>query len=207
MDDTLTALMEVKLDQMWGLDIDHLPIAGSRRPIDKGNYWAKRKNDRIYFHAVLYAHLFCQRKESVADVGPHCSPLVLIVPGFKRRFAIDPQPATAEYWCGVDGAVYISDYLENIEISAVNNGDCMFDLILCNQVIEHLDEPARFADLLCRKGRRIIISTTFDTPAGHMRGHVQDPISLEKFESWFSRKMMSAYITRGPIGGKILAVF
>jgi hypothetical protein len=34
-------------------------------------------------------------------------------------------------------------------------------------------------------GRGLIISTTYDTPQGLIPGHLQDPISLEKFQSWF----------------------
>jgi hypothetical protein len=205
---TLAALMEIRLDEHSGLDIDSLPIAGKNRPLDdRHGYWARRKNDRLYYMTVLYAHLFSLRKHSIADIGCHCSPLVLMVPGFKRRFAVDPSPESRPLWKDVDGAVYINDMLENVDIPAVTGGQKVFDLIICNQVIEHLDDPASFAAMLLSKCNRLIISTTFETPAGLIRGHVQDPISLEKFESWFPRRMICCFISRGSVSGKIVAVF
>lgn len=203
----ISQILDTALDAQMGLDVDHMPIAGSRRPVDDRGYWSSRKNDRIYLMTVLFSHFFCRRKRSVADVGCHCSPLVLMLPGFERRYAIDPSDISKPLWSGVDGAEYINDYLRNVDIALLTGGDDKFDLIICNQVIEHLHEPASFASELCERARRLIVSTTFETPAGLIEGHVQDPISLEKFESWFPRKMLCCFISSGVASRKILAVF
>jgi 2-polyprenyl-3-methyl-5-hydroxy-6-metoxy-1,4-benzoquinol methylase len=203
----LKALTEVKLDSKGGLDIGELPIVGSRPPADDASgYWAGRKNDRIYLQAILFAHYYCRRKDTVADVGCHCSPLVLMLPGFKKRFAFDPSKHAAKAWQGVEGATFINAPLDESSVRPLI-GDDRFDLVLCNQVIEHLDDPETFARMLCNTSRRLIISTTFETKAGIIRGHVQDPISLAKFEGWFPRKMLHCFISRGPTVHKILAVF
>lgn len=202
----LSKLMQIEAHT--GFDLDRLPIVGTKPPLDDPHgYWARRKADPLYYMTVLYSHLFAGQKRSVADVGCHCSPLVLMLPGFKSRFAIDPSPESRPLWNGVDGAIYINDTLENVDIPMLTGGQEVFDLIVCNQVIEHLEEPAAFASMLLSRCNRLIISTTFETPAGAIRGHVQDPISLEKFESWFPRKMICCFVTRAPVGGKILAVF
>jgi hypothetical protein len=111
---SLSKLMEIKLDERGGLDIGHLPIAGTKPPLDdRHGYWAGRKNDRIYFMTVLYAHLFCRDKGTVADIGCHSSPLVLMLADFEKRFAIDPSPESREFWKDVDGATYINDVLSS----------------------------------------------------------------------------------------------
>lgn len=202
----LQKLLEIQLDKNTGFDVTALPIAGSRPPLDPHSYWEKRKNDRVYLMTVLFAHYFCRSKRTIADVGCHSSPLVLLVPGFKQRFAIDPNPRTAPLWQGVDGARFLNCALDELDIRALIGAE-QFDLIVCHQVIEHLEEPVKFATLLLSKARRVILSTTFETPADHIPGHVQDPIDLHKFEGWFSRKPLGTFISRGPVGGKILAVF
>jgi 2-polyprenyl-3-methyl-5-hydroxy-6-metoxy-1,4-benzoquinol methylase len=199
-------LFSLTLDDKLGLDIGALPIAGSRAPDDLNSYWAKRSNDRIYVMTLLYAHYFCRRKNTIADVGCHCSPLVLIVPGFKRRFAIDPSDEAHSAWADVDGATFIKGTLEAIAYQAII-GEDKFDLILCNQVIEHLAEPSNLCHLLLQRSRRLIISTTFETPAGVISGHIQDPINYDKFLSWFPRKPIMSTVSHGPIGAKIVAVF
>jgi Methyltransferase domain len=199
-------LLNVSLDDHGGFDIGALPIAGTRPPDDILGYWAKRKSDRIYLMSVLFAHYYCRTKDTVVDVGCHCSPLVLMLPGFRRRYAVDPNPHAAACWRSVDGATFLNVPFEDVDVVALT-GRRRFDLILCNQVIEHLDEPARFVETLLSKARRAIISTTFETPAGVMHSHVQDPIDLHRFEAWFPRKPMGTFISRGRVGGKILAVF
>lgn len=201
-----TDLLDVPLVSGMGLDLGALSIAGSRPPADLDGYWAKRRKNRIYLTSLLYTHYFCRRKDSVADIGCHCSPLVLMVPGFSRRFAIDPSPASAEAWAEVDGATYIQGRLDEVDLPKLIGSE-KFDLILCNQVIEHLDDPAPFCAELLQKSRRLVISTTFETPAGHVQGHVQDPIDYTKFRGWFGRKPLMSTLVSGPVGGKIVAVF
>ena len=204
---TLEAIGRIEVDDQGGTDIAHLPIAGTRAPQDDSRgYWAGRSNDRIYLMAVLFASFYCRRKETVADVGCHCSPLVLMLPDFQRRFAFDPSVAAAKAWEGVDGATFVNSALSEGMVRPLI-GDSKFDLVMCNQVIEHMDDPETFAIMLCNVSRRLILSTTFETQAGVISDHVQDPISLKKFESWFPRKMLQCFISRGPTVHKILAVF
>jgi hypothetical protein len=199
-------LLNVTLDAHSGLDVGSLPMVGSRAPHDILGYWAKRRSSRIYLMSLLFAHYFCRDKDTVADVGCHSAPLVLMLPGFKRRYAIDPNPHAARCWRGVDGATFLNARLEEVDVKALT-GRRKFDLIMCNQVIEHVDEPAPFARMLLAKARRVIVSTTFETPSGVIESHLHDPIDLQRFESWFPRKSLGIFIARGPVGGKILAVF
>jgi 2-polyprenyl-3-methyl-5-hydroxy-6-metoxy-1,4-benzoquinol methylase len=200
------ALWDVGLDSAMGLDIGGLPMAGTIYPRDRSDYWAKRRNDRIYLMTIVLAHFFCRRRVTIADVGCHVSPLVLMMPEFSKRFAIDPSREAREAWAGVDGATFLNSMLDDVDVRELT-GEDKFDLVMCHQVIEHIPDAAAFAASLRAKARRVILSTTFETPAGMMPGHVQDPISLEKLESWLPSPAICTLISRGPVGGKVLTVF
>ena len=62
-----------------------------------------------------------------------------------------------------------------------------FDLVVCNQVLEHLPHGLleAFVRKLMSSARVLIASTTLDMPAGTISGHVQDPISEREFRGWF----------------------
>lgn len=203
---TMTNLLKIQLDSAMGLEVGDMPIVGTRPPIDIKEYWSSRSNNSIYLMTFLLAHYYCRRKKTVADVGTHTSPLVLMLPEFQQRFAIDPSKEAAIAWQDVDGAEFINKSLDEVDVFSLT-GESRFDLIICHQVIEHFENPIAFANELCAKTRRLIISTTFETPAGIIPSHVQDPISLSQFESWFPRKMINCFISRGPTVHKILAVF
>lgn len=203
----LAAFAAAGVDDKGGNPTSHFPFAGTTLPKDReSGYWAGRSNDRIYLMTLLFSSIYCKERENVADVGCNSSPLVLQLPDFKKRFAFDPDPEVADLWKDVDGALFINSLL-SVETPRKLVGAWRFDLILCNQVIEHLEEPEAFAELLCATSKRLIISTTFETPECYVDEHVQDPISLEKFENWFPRKMLQCFISRGPNIHKILAVF
>lgn len=194
------------LEKQMNFSMDDLPVAGTILPMDYNGYWQSRKHEPIYKMTIIFSEMYCSQKMSVADIGCHCSPMVLLIPNFNKRFAIDPSKIAKSCWEKVDGAKFIQSCIEKINIKELTGND-KFDLITCHQVIEHLQEPQQFCSTLLDRCRRLIISTTFETPAGLMTGHIQDPISLEKFEGWFYRKMIVALIFRGPRHSKILAVF
>ena len=198
----------VMLNERCGFDIDDVPMAtcGQRPKDDDAGYWEARKDNRIYYMSLVFAEIYCREKRHVADVGAYCSPMVLLLPDFRKRFAIDPNLDAAPLWSHVTGATLLSQKLETVPIKRLIDDD-RFDLIMCHQVIEHLENPAGFIRMLTQRCRRLIISTTFETPAGMMTGHIQDPISLEKFESWFTKPALGLYISRGPRSSKILGVF
>jgi 2-polyprenyl-3-methyl-5-hydroxy-6-metoxy-1,4-benzoquinol methylase len=166
-------LLGIQLDSSMGLDIDNMPISGTRPPSDQKEYWAKRSNTPIYLMTFVFAHYYCRRKKTVADVGPHTSPLVLMLPEFEQRFAIDPSEDAAIAWKDVDGAAFINKPLEQVNVEELTQ-ESKFDLITCHQVIEHFEDPFTFAHELCSKARRLIISTTFETPAGLIPSHLRN---------------------------------
>jgi 2-polyprenyl-3-methyl-5-hydroxy-6-metoxy-1,4-benzoquinol methylase len=62
-----------------------------------------------------------------------------------------------------------------------------FDLVLCLQVLEHLQDPETFARKLLDSGRIVIMSVPYQWPAGRNPRHLQDPVSEAKLIGWAGR--------------------
>ncbi len=69
-----------------------------------------------------------------------------------------------------------------------------FDLVLCLQVLEHLDNPDAFAQKLLNAGRTVIISVPYRWPQGYCKTHKQDPVDEAKLERWTQRKPVETQI-------------
>jgi len=62
-----------------------------------------------------------------------------------------------------------------------------FDLLLCNQVIEHVENPAAFMKKMIETATISIISAPYDWPdCGEQCGHVTNNITPEMFAEWSS---------------------
>jgi hypothetical protein len=59
-----------------------------------------------------------------------------------------------------------------------------FDLVLCLQVLEHLDRPGPFARKLLAAGRTTIISVPHEWPGWVTEEHVHDPVDESKLRAW-----------------------
>ena len=77
-----------------------------------------------------------------------------------------------------------------------------FDLCTCLHVLEHLREPAPFARRLLELGRLVLVSVPYRWPAGATKGHVNDPVDLDKLTAWFGRAPNYHFIVHEPFAGK-----
>ena len=148
-------------------------------PTDRGNYWGDRKNHDLYRLTVTLAGALFPSAKSAIDVGSYVSGTICELDWIPRRVATDISSYLADDWQGVKGVEFIAGDAFAIDFSEP------FDLVISNQTIEHLERPKEFVDKLLTLGRGLIVSTTFEVAAGTIDGHVQDPISFEKFQSWF----------------------
>lgn len=60
-----------------------------------------------------------------------------------------------------------------------------FDLVLCNQVMEHVPDPVSFAQKLMSIGHTVIASVPYMWPDSEVFGHLHHFISHEHFLSWY----------------------
>lgn len=81
-----------------------------------------------------------------------------------------------------------------------------FDLVLCLQVLEHLQDPETFARKLLDSGRIVIVSVPYQWPAGRNPRHLQDPVSEAKLIGWAGRAPVETRLVRNGVD-RLIAVF
>jgi glycosyltransferase involved in cell wall biosynthesis len=145
-----------------------------RRP--SSEYWTHRQEMNYYLEVRRLAAEHAASAASVLEVGPRNTAFLRRLDWIPDKTAIDIafQPEIP----GVRG--FKGDFF------AFDPGR-RFDLVLCLQVLEHLDDPAAFARKLLATGRLVIASVPYRWPAGMCQYHKQDPIDETKLLGWFGR--------------------
>jgi hypothetical protein len=62
-----------------------------------------------------------------------------------------------------------------------------YDLTTCLQVMEHVPEAGRFGRKLLDVSRHLVVSVPYKW-GGKVPGHVNDPVDLDKLNSWMGRE-------------------
>lgn len=166
-------------------------------PIDINGYWEDRMNHPLYRLMVSMTHSFFPNAKSAIDVGCYTSGLLVEMDWIKRRLATDIQKSLIPHWSNVAGVEFLAE-----DAFKLNTGE-IFDLVISNQTIEHLADPVGFVEKLLDIGSGLIISTTYETPHGLIPGHIQDPIDMSTFRSWFPCELDSWTICHHPTNRNI----
>ena len=179
--------------------VNMMKIAGNTMalPLDPKDYWRSRMNHDLYRLTWAIARALFPSAKSAIDVGSYTSGLIVELDWIEKRVATDLTDLRHE-WNHVADVEFLHGNAFDLAF------DDLFDLVLSNQTIEHLDDPSGFVKKLLSIGRGLIISTTFETEAGLIAGHIQDPIDLEKFLGWFPCQFDSYVICEHPTAGKRL---
>ena len=151
--------------------------------VDRSNYWKTRTESSFYKSIKSIIRQYCPQDTctKVLDVGSYSSNMLNELEWLTTRIATDINPTIAGNFKDT-GITYVAgDFMKKEEFA----GEKEFDLVLCTQVVEHLSDPASFIRKMMKIGDRVLVSTTFNLPHGVIEGHVQDPIDLDKFVSWF----------------------
>jgi len=161
-------------------------------PLDRNNYWKNRAHHDLYRLTVATAQAMFSDARSAIDVGCYTSGILCELGWIERRVASDMASYLASSWEHVEGVDFVPGDAFELDFGQT------FDLVLSNQTVEHVDDPKGFVEKLLSIGRGLIISTTYEVEAGRIEGHVQDPISLEKFQSWFPCELDAWFICHHP---------
>jgi SAM-dependent methyltransferase len=147
------------------------------RALDRRGYWDRRRHFRYYREVVRLAREHVPAGGAVLDVGAHETELLEELGWFRRRVALDAHRVPARP--GVQTVV--ADF---------NRFDPAprFDLVLCLQVLEHLEAPEPFARKLLETGRTAIISVPYRWPPWVTDEHLHDPVDEAKLRAWTGRK-------------------
>ncbi len=140
------------------------------------DYWGQRKHFHYYAEVARLAREHVPAGGSALDVGAADTEVLGRLDWFRRRVALDRRPARPRP--GVERVV--SDFMDY-------QPPGRFDLVLCLQVLEHLEQPEAFTRRLLLTGRHVIISVPYRWPAGLNPAHVQDPVDEAKLHGWAGR--------------------
>ena len=165
-------------------------------PIDINDYWAGRKDHDLYTLTNAVAKSFFFNANSAIDVGSYIGGLICDLDWIDERVATDIHDLT-QNWKEVEGVNFIAGDAFKLEFSR------RFDLVISNQTIEHLERPSEFVEKLLSIGKGLILTTTFETPHGLIQGHIQDPIDMNKFKSWFPCRLDGIAICYHPTNKSI----
>ncbi len=146
--------------------------------------WESHYNNLVYYHAVrvLVGHIGARAK-SMIDVGSAGYPYLDWFSHIERRVSLDlNQPYEAP---GIESIT--TDFLKF-------ETDELFDIATCFQVMEHVPDPAGFAQKLLKLGKTVIVSVPYKWQKGWAKTHIQDPVDEEKLFSWFRREPNFQYI-------------
>lgn len=165
-----------------------------------GGYWQPR-SDLIYYQYFRYmVRCVGHEARSMLDVGSGNSPYLEWFDWIPDRVSIDIQtPYSSAAVRGIEGDIF--DF----------KPAAPYDLVSCMQVLEHVREPAPFAQRLLELGRLVLVSVPYKWPAGITKGHVNDPVDLAKVVRWFGRKPNYHIVVTEPFqhrkGARLIALY
>lgn len=151
----------------------------------KKGYWQKRKYNLYYNKTVQIIDKYFKNCNSVIDVGSNDTRILEEIKNIEKKVAIDLQKLP-----DIPGVKTIKvDFMEY-------NPNEYFDLVLCLQVLEHLEDPKPFVQKLFKTGSNIIISVPYRWPESRSKYHLQDPIDEEKLKSWTLKEPHELHVIR-----------
>jgi hypothetical protein len=158
-------------------------------------YWDSRKDFNYYRAVIELSRKHVPAGTQVIDVGALDTGVLTQLDWFQHRVALDVAympPRRRIRRVRMDFMEY--------------RPPVTFDLVLCLQTLEHLNDPRPFARKLLETGKTVIISVPYKWPAGTYAGHKQDPVDEAKLKSWTGQDPIETVIARN--GRKrLIAVF
>lgn len=200
----LRAWLLRRLDTVKRLLRDHAPgLTRMLRPawsvverrLRLTNYWGRRQQFQYYKEVERLARVYAPTGGSVLDVGAADTELLRRLDWFQRRVALDRRP----HHPSPNVERVVADFMDYRPPKG-------FDLVLCLQVLEHLEDPEVFARKLLATGRRVIISVPYRWPAGLSPSHVQDPVDETMLNRWAGQTPVETHVVRDE-QERLVAVF
>jgi hypothetical protein len=164
--------------------------------IGEPSYWETRRDLRYYREVVRLARAHAPAGRSVLDVGANETEVLERLDRFERRVALDVDEIPPR--AGVETVIADFNEFEH---------EGRFDLVLCLQVLEHLERPGPFARKLLAAGRTTIISVPHEWPGWATEEHVQDPVDESKLRAWTRRDPTETSIVEDLGMERMIAVY
>lgn len=158
-------------------------------------YWEDRAHFAYYREVVAAARRHVPVGQAALDVGARDTETLLRLNWFPRRVALDLRLGPAQP--GIERVV--ADFLRW-------KAPTRFDLVLCLQVLEHLEDPPAFLRKLRDTGRIVIVSVPYRWAKGLHAPHVQDPVDEAKLIRWAGQNPLETRIVMDE-RERLIAVF
>lgn len=156
------------------------------------NYYNSRKS--LNYYRKVKDILNGLQFESIIDIGSRRSPVLDGVAANKTLLDIHPMPERPG-----THAIMADFYTWT--------PDKTYDVVLCLEVLEHLDRPAEFAQKLFETGRIVILSVPYKWPKGACKYHVQDPVDEVKIREWTGRDPIGQYCIADGVCWRMICVY
>ncbi len=155
-----------------------------------GSYWRER-SDLIYYKYIDYmVRVAGSHAKSIIDVGSGNSPYLEWFDWIDEKVSVDIR------------APYSSSRVKSITANILEyDFTKRYDICMCLQVLEHVDDPISFARKLFDLSDTVIISVPYKWPKGQTTGHIHDPVDEYKLELWTGRKPNYSIIVKEPFQG------
>jgi hypothetical protein len=160
------------------------------------DYWEGRRQFRYYREVVALARRHVPGGGAALDVGAGGTEVLGRLEWFERRVAIDLMESEASP--GIEAVV--GDFLEY-------DPGAGFDLVLCLQVLEHLEHPAPFARKVLGAGATAIVSVPYRWPGWVTDEHLQDPVDERMLAEWTGAEPVESAIVEDLGMERLIAVY
>jgi hypothetical protein len=164
--------------------------------VPRASYWEARRGFQYYSEVIRLAREQVPGGGSALDVGANETELLERLDWFERRVALDvgeiPQRPGVE--------TVVADFNDF-------EAEPPFDLVLCLQVLEHLERPGPFARKLLRAGLTAIISVPYRWPRWVTEEHRHDPVDERKLHRWTGREPIRTAIVEDLGMKRLIAVY
>lgn len=155
---------------------------------NRSAYWEKRKH-LIYYQIVeKYVRYVARDAKSLMDVGG-TSPFIEWFDWVDELYALDiAEPYRSDRVTGIKTDLF------------AYKPERRFDVVTCLQVLEHLDNPKRACNKMKKMSDHLVVSVPYkwDPSITYRSGHVQDPVDLDKLNSWMGKKPVDSTVVNEP---------
>ncbi|KAL1515562.1 hypothetical protein AB1Y20_002182 [Prymnesium parvum] len=171
--------------------------------VPNSEYWRQRRYYLFYKHLLCVVWRYAARASSVLDVGSAVPPFINLLTWITNKTILGPRFAGNVAKGGAEmysleriqtkygvGAIQ-ADFLEWASPDTARPAAAMAaDMVLCSEVIEHVDQPQEFVRKLLKTAPVVILSVPYRWKAcDHVKCHHKvNSITREMIRGWAGRQ-------------------